>query len=78
MILWAPVLGIFGTDPTRKKTSENGGGRPGEDFYLKWNFYDLDIARELLKYPGNNSISYCSILRVLASKNSENYSRNVC
>ena len=51
MILWALVLGVFGTDPIRKKTSENGGGRPGENFYLKWNFYDLEIAWELLKYP---------------------------
>ena len=78
MILWVPVLGIFGTDPSRKKTSENGGARPEEKLYLKWNSYDLDIDRDFLKYPGNNSISYSSILMVLASKNCENYSRNVC
>ena len=78
MILWVPVLGIFGTDPIRKKTSENGRERPEEKFNLKWNSYDSDIARDFLKYPGNNSISYSSILMVLASKNCENYSRNVC
>ena len=78
MILWAPVLGILELIRSERSTSENGKERPGENFYLKWNFYDLDTAREFLKYPGNNSISYCSILRVLASKNCENYSRNVC
>ena len=69
---------IFGNDPIRKINIRKWQGKTGGEFLFKLNFYDLDTTQEFLKYPGNKNIIHCSILGVLASKNYENYIRNVC
>ena len=69
---------IFGTDPIRKINIRKWRGKTVGEFLLKLKIFDLDTTQEILKYPGNKNIIQCSNLRVLASKNYENYIRNVC